>query len=197
MRSETGQAVSRRPDLHRDRTPGADRGGRHRHHRRAGLRAGLPGPHRRESRNQQGRDLYHFGGKDDLIRELVAELSARGRAYLGPRLEAEPTGAGMLRTYIESNLAFMRGEPQPRGRGRRDRAQRPQRRRQPAVRHSHPRCRGGRAARTARSFPGHRRVPGRLRPAGHGDGDPRRPRRGASPGSPAIPDSTSATTAAS
>ena len=51
---------------------------------------------------------YHFGGKDDLIKELVAELSARGRAYLGPRLEAEPTGAGMLRTYIESNLAFMR-----------------------------------------------------------------------------------------
>jgi len=52
--------------------------------------------------------MYHFGSKDDLIRELVAELSAKGRAYLGPRLEAEPTGAGMLRTYIESNLAFMR-----------------------------------------------------------------------------------------
>ena len=32
--------------------------------------------------------LYHFGGKDDLIRELVSELSAKGRAYLGPRLEA-------------------------------------------------------------------------------------------------------------
>jgi TetR/AcrR family fatty acid metabolism transcriptional regulator len=51
---------------------------------------------------------YHFGGKDDLIKELVAELSAKGRAYLGPRLEAEPDGAGMLRTYIESNVAFMR-----------------------------------------------------------------------------------------
>ncbi len=52
--------------------------------------------------------LYHFDGKDDLIRELVAELSARGRAYLGPRLEAQPTGAGMLRTYIEANLDFVR-----------------------------------------------------------------------------------------
>jgi TetR/AcrR family transcriptional regulator, fatty acid metabolism regulator protein len=52
--------------------------------------------------------LYHFGGKDDLIREVVGELSARGRAYLGPRLEAEPTGPGMLRRYIESNLAFIR-----------------------------------------------------------------------------------------
>jgi TetR/AcrR family transcriptional regulator, fatty acid metabolism regulator protein len=51
--------------------------------------------------------IYHFGTKEDLIRELVAELSAKGRAYMGPRLEAEPTGAGMLRTYIESNLAFI------------------------------------------------------------------------------------------
>ena len=77
--------------------------------------------------------IYHFGGKDELIRELVGELSAKGRAYLGPRLEAEPTGAGMLRSYIESNLAFIRENREPRARDRRDCAQRPQRRRQPAV----------------------------------------------------------------
>ncbi len=52
--------------------------------------------------------LYHFAGKDDLIREVVSELSAKGRAYLGPRLEAEPTGTGMLRAYIQANLAFVR-----------------------------------------------------------------------------------------
>lgn len=52
--------------------------------------------------------IYHFGGRDDLVRALVAELSEKGRAYLGPRLEAEPTGAGMLRAYIESNLSFVR-----------------------------------------------------------------------------------------
>jgi TetR/AcrR family transcriptional regulator, fatty acid metabolism regulator protein len=52
--------------------------------------------------------LYHFGSKDDLIRELVAELSAKGRAWMGPRLEAESTGAGMLRTYIEANMSFVR-----------------------------------------------------------------------------------------
>jgi TetR/AcrR family transcriptional regulator, fatty acid metabolism regulator protein len=51
--------------------------------------------------------IYHFGGKDELVRELVAELTAKGRAYLGPRLEAEPTGVGMLRSYIESNLSFV------------------------------------------------------------------------------------------
>jgi TetR/AcrR family transcriptional regulator, fatty acid metabolism regulator protein len=51
--------------------------------------------------------IYHFGGKDELIRELVAELVARGVAYMEPRIDAEPTGAGKLRAYIESNLAFM------------------------------------------------------------------------------------------
>jgi TetR/AcrR family transcriptional regulator, fatty acid metabolism regulator protein len=51
--------------------------------------------------------IYHFGGKDDLIKELVAQLSAKGQAFMGPRLEAESTGAGLLSTYIESNLAFI------------------------------------------------------------------------------------------
>src|SRR5215467_1830377 len=51
--------------------------------------------------------VYHFGGKDELIRELVAELVARGVAYMEPEVDAEPTGPGKLRAYIESNLAFM------------------------------------------------------------------------------------------
>jgi TetR/AcrR family transcriptional regulator, fatty acid metabolism regulator protein len=52
--------------------------------------------------------IYHFGGKDELIRALVAELVARGIAYMSPKIDAEPAGAGKLRAYIESNLAFMR-----------------------------------------------------------------------------------------
>jgi TetR/AcrR family transcriptional regulator, fatty acid metabolism regulator protein len=51
--------------------------------------------------------IYHFGGKDELIRELVAEVVARGVAYMEPQVDGEPTGAGKLRAYIESNLAFM------------------------------------------------------------------------------------------
>jgi TetR/AcrR family transcriptional regulator, fatty acid metabolism regulator protein len=51
---------------------------------------------------------YHFAGKDDLIREIVADVLAKAQAYMIPRLLAESSGAGMLRTYIESNLAFMR-----------------------------------------------------------------------------------------
>ena len=52
--------------------------------------------------------IYHFGGKDELIRELVAEVVAGGVAYMEPQIDAEPTGAGKLRAYIESNLAFIR-----------------------------------------------------------------------------------------
>lgn len=52
--------------------------------------------------------IYYFGGKDELIRGLAAEVVARGVAYMEPRIDAERTGAGKLRAYIESNLAFMR-----------------------------------------------------------------------------------------
>jgi TetR/AcrR family fatty acid metabolism transcriptional regulator len=51
--------------------------------------------------------LYHFSGKDDLIRELVAGLAGSAETYLRPRIDAEPTGAGLLRAYIEASLAFM------------------------------------------------------------------------------------------
>src|ERR1700749_1490370 len=51
--------------------------------------------------------IYHFGGKDELIKELLQELVARAGEYMRPRIEAEQTGAGMLRAFIESNLAFM------------------------------------------------------------------------------------------
>src|ERR1700746_1255755 len=52
----------------------------------------------------KGGIIYHFGAKDELIRELVAELVARGVAYMEPHIEAAPGGAGKLRAYIESNL---------------------------------------------------------------------------------------------
>ena len=51
--------------------------------------------------------IYHFGGKDELIKELLQELIARAGAYMRPRIDAEQTGAGMLRAFIESNLQFM------------------------------------------------------------------------------------------
>jgi TetR/AcrR family transcriptional regulator, fatty acid metabolism regulator protein len=51
---------------------------------------------------------YHFAGKDDLIKQVVHQAAEQAKAYIRPRLLAESTGPGTLRTYIESNLAFMR-----------------------------------------------------------------------------------------
>jgi AcrR family transcriptional regulator len=51
---------------------------------------------------------YHFAGKDELIAQVVSEVLEAGKAYMRPRLLAESTGPGILRAYIESNLAFMR-----------------------------------------------------------------------------------------
>jgi TetR/AcrR family fatty acid metabolism transcriptional regulator len=51
---------------------------------------------------------YHFAGKDDLMRQVVHEAAEEAKAYIRPRILAESTGPGMLRAYIESNLAFMR-----------------------------------------------------------------------------------------
>jgi AcrR family transcriptional regulator len=51
---------------------------------------------------------YHFGGKDELIRALVADLIAKAEAYIRPRIDAESTGAGILRAYIESSVIFLR-----------------------------------------------------------------------------------------
>ena len=54
---------------------------------------------------------YHFAGKDDLIAEIVRQVLQRARAYMEPRIEAQTTGPEMLRAYIESNLEFMRDNP--------------------------------------------------------------------------------------
>lgn len=54
---------------------------------------------------------YHFAGKDDLIAEIVSQVLQRARASMQARIEAQTTGPEMLRVYIESNLEFMRDNP--------------------------------------------------------------------------------------
>ena len=51
---------------------------------------------------------YHFADQDDLIKQVVHQAAEQAKAYIRPRILAESTGPGMLRAYIESNLAFMR-----------------------------------------------------------------------------------------
>lgn len=50
---------------------------------------------------------YHFAGKDDLIKEVVLEVVESGKAYMRSRIDPESSAPGVLRDYIESNLAFM------------------------------------------------------------------------------------------
>jgi AcrR family transcriptional regulator len=51
---------------------------------------------------------YHFAGKDELVQEVIADVVARGAAYIHARAMAETSGAGRLTAWIEANLAFMR-----------------------------------------------------------------------------------------
>ncbi|MEV4320480.1 TetR/AcrR family transcriptional regulator [Actinocrispum sp. NPDC049592] len=54
---------------------------------------------------------YHFAGKDELIQQVIDDVSAAGAAAMWPRVQAETTSAGMLRAYIHSHIEFMRTHP--------------------------------------------------------------------------------------
>jgi AcrR family transcriptional regulator len=54
---------------------------------------------------------YHFAGKDDLVAEIIRQVLAQARAYMEPRIYSKTTGPEMLRAYIESNLEFIRDNP--------------------------------------------------------------------------------------
>ncbi|MBE9915887.1 TetR family transcriptional regulator [Paenibacillus donghaensis] len=53
---------------------------------------------------------YHFPSKDELIDFIVTELYTDGAEFLSQIMQ-EQTASGMLRSYIESNLAFIRTNP--------------------------------------------------------------------------------------
>ncbi|MFF4157756.1 TetR/AcrR family transcriptional regulator [Streptomyces sp. NPDC001678] len=50
---------------------------------------------------------YHFAGKDDLMREVVAEVFRVADGYMIPRIEAQTTASGRLRAFIESNIELI------------------------------------------------------------------------------------------
>lgn len=54
---------------------------------------------------------YHFAGKDDLMRAVVADVLASAEAFMAPRVRAAGGHWDMLRVYIESNLEFLRDHP--------------------------------------------------------------------------------------
>jgi len=50
---------------------------------------------------------YHFAGKDELVREVIADVAAKGAAFIRGRAMSETTASGRLRAWIESNLEFI------------------------------------------------------------------------------------------
>jgi AcrR family transcriptional regulator len=50
---------------------------------------------------------YHFAGKDELVREVIAGVVAKGGEFICERPMTEATAPGRLRAWIESNLEFM------------------------------------------------------------------------------------------
>jgi AcrR family transcriptional regulator len=54
---------------------------------------------------------YHFAGKDELVREVIADIAARGGAFVGGRAMTRATAPARLRAWIESILEYMVAYP--------------------------------------------------------------------------------------
>ncbi|MDT7611105.1 MAG: hypothetical protein QOD82_246 [Pseudonocardiales bacterium] len=54
---------------------------------------------------------YHFRGREDLIRAVVAEVYARGLEHVGSRILAQETQPAKLRAFIEGSIDFYRAYP--------------------------------------------------------------------------------------
>jgi AcrR family transcriptional regulator len=54
---------------------------------------------------------YNFAGKDDLMREILAEVWQAAEAYIQPKVEAAVGARAKLRAYIEANTAFLEDYP--------------------------------------------------------------------------------------
>lgn len=54
---------------------------------------------------------YHFDGRDELMREVVAEVMRLADGYIRPRIEAHESYAARLRASIEGNLDLLAEYP--------------------------------------------------------------------------------------
>jgi AcrR family transcriptional regulator len=54
---------------------------------------------------------YHFGSRDDLLREAFGLVLTKAGAFMGPRIAAESSMRGKVRAYVISNLQFLEENP--------------------------------------------------------------------------------------
>jgi AcrR family transcriptional regulator len=50
---------------------------------------------------------YHFAGKDELVQEVIADIAARGGAFVYAQAMKRPSAAERLRAWIESVLGYL------------------------------------------------------------------------------------------
>ncbi len=50
---------------------------------------------------------YHFGSRDELLREAFGLVLAKAGEFMGPRIAAESSIRGKIRAYIVSNVEFL------------------------------------------------------------------------------------------
>jgi AcrR family transcriptional regulator len=50
---------------------------------------------------------YHFAGKEELVQEVIADITDRGGAFVYAQALTLPTAAGRLRAWIESVLGYL------------------------------------------------------------------------------------------
>jgi TetR/AcrR family fatty acid metabolism transcriptional regulator len=50
---------------------------------------------------------YHFTGKDEVLREVIAHVLAEAREYMTPRIAAAGSYLDALRVYVTSNLEYI------------------------------------------------------------------------------------------
>jgi AcrR family transcriptional regulator len=51
--------------------------------------------------------VYHFGGKDEVLEQVLAEVFGTATSVVRPRLEAESTASAKLRAYLEARVGFL------------------------------------------------------------------------------------------
>lgn len=51
--------------------------------------------------------VYHFGTKDEVFEQVVAEVMAAAFDAVRPLVQAEPTATGKLRAYLEARVGFL------------------------------------------------------------------------------------------
>jgi TetR/AcrR family fatty acid metabolism transcriptional regulator len=53
---------------------------------------------------------YHFTGKDEVLREIVAQVLAEARAYMVPRIAAAQSYGEALRLYVSTNMEYIEAQ---------------------------------------------------------------------------------------